>query len=295
MAKAKKEPQADQAKKSKESEWVAAMVVVVVALAVVVTVVSFWPAGAAWIQNLILLATAAVVVRYTHETARLREETRNMVEEAKRSREQAEAAGVVDAEIRLHERICNAITWCDRDYVYLECEPKLAKAMFDAGAPAKDLLGSNGDEAEAAPKKDTDAAISIEKLLRAIDDSHVTPGQFAKAEPEILLETWGARREAKQALADCEFLIRLCNGRCRNTARVAAQHLPTYDFLQDLFLKFIAFQRLFTRTPDYGETYLAYFLKIGVGPQKTMRAILRARKSNGEPPTDTGNNDAATK
>ncbi len=92
---AKTEPQADQVTKPKQPRLVAAIVILMVAVTAVMAVPLIWfvgflssiPTGPIWIQNLILLVTAAVVAWCAIETGRLRRETRNMMEEAKRSRE----------------------------------------------------------------------------------------------------------------------------------------------------------------------------------------------------------------
>jgi hypothetical protein len=125
------------------------------------------------------------------------------------------------------------------------------------------------------------------KILAAIQDRAVR--DYLATRASVLLSGQSGRvlEDAEKTLADCELLIRLKQGGCKKTARVAAQHLPRYNLLKESFLMFIAFQKLFTGLDDYGETYLAYLVKTEAEPKNVIDQIRRALKPAGWQPPET--------
>lgn len=286
---AKEEPQADQVGKPDEQKRVA-VIVGAVAIAVLVTIVSIWPAGATWIQNLILLATAAVVVWYTLETADLRKETQNMVKEAKRSREQAEAAGVVDAEIRLHEQGRLGMSWSELETLRTDWIPSATATIFNVPyAPSKPglraLLESKQYGTAKAPDTYHDATFSVERILSVAFNPTDYPGIFsaiARGDAAAIVSGPGTG-SVEIAFGECEFFIRLMDGPSESASRVASRYFKPYERLQEVLLSYLALQKLVTGDGDYGETYLAYLEKSGT---ESLGLIQKIRM--------VGSNDATT-
>jgi len=261
----------------------AVLAAMLAAVALLNGVAHFWPGARDSIQNAVLFVTAIVVAWYTLETARLRKETQNMVEEAQQSRLQSEAASEVDAELRLHQLIQEHFSILERVGTRADFETAVGKAIYNAGDPTKCLLGSKANGADATPKKDDDATLSISKTLTAIQDHVVTREGLAALERHLRSDNQASGRmvNTEKSLATCELLLRLKHGRCRNTALIAAKHLPAYDLLKESFLKFIVLQKLLTWDVDYGETYLAYLEQKDddpVEPRDQIREIRRAMK-----------------
>jgi hypothetical protein len=240
-----------------------------------------------WVQNGILLITFGAVIWYTRETARLRRETHEMVAEAQHSRLQAEAASVVDAEIRLYDKTRGWMSWSDRETLLVKWIPHTQCAMFN-DKDLRKLLQSKRPEKGDIPSLNEDATFSIEKLLDAIPNR--------RGDPEL---SAGARRlsdslhatthcgEVEMALEECEFLIRLINGPCKNTSQVAIRNLRQYERIRGTLLSYLALQKLLTGDADCGETYLAHLEKDGAEPKDLIRKIRQALKPAGWQPPET--------
>lgn len=261
-----------QAEKCSAKKWqaytiLAAAILACVAVPTIALIVfaASKPDGAIWIQNLILLVTAAIVVRYTRETAKLRKETRNMVEEAQKSREQLKAIGVFDAEIRLYNVTHQGMSASSLADLATNWSKGVRDALWnnndikwkDGAIGTRNFLkAKNGDFS----KENTE--ISFENVLLAIR----CPAEvgLSRTGPEIRksadsLRTAVVSQNVEKALEECEFLIRLANRCSEDISRMARQRLECYNRVREVLVGHIAMQKFLTEDFDYGETYLKYF------------------------------------
>jgi len=177
------------------------------------------------VQAGILLLTAALVFWYAVETRRLRQRTQALVEEAQSSRKQAEAAGVVDAEMRLYKLRHLGMTWQVLEQLRTEWIRHAISEIWDTPyAPTKpgvrELLASKKSGMASVPDLLDDAQFSIEKILRITLNPSEYPGlTSARARGE--LDSLAAKVDscdAETALDECELLIHLMDGDCENAS-----------------------------------------------------------------------------
>jgi len=245
------------------------------------------PEGAVWIQNWVLLITALVVYWYTVETGRLREETRRMVEEAKLSRLQADASGMVDAEIRLYDKARGVMSSSELERLRTYWIPGIQREILGR-EKLRGLLGLKKPATDGDASTHDDALFLIEKILIA------TPNRNWDKEVAwdvSLLARWVNDStyggDVEMALEECTFLIRLINGPCINTSRVARRNFKQYERITETLVCYLAIQKFVTGGADYGEIYLAHLDKIGAEPKDLIRKIRQALKPAGWQPPET--------